>query len=185
LEGAEFGEVDDIPGLAIGGGLLGGFEDHGEVVEAGVGHDALEGVERDLAEADVLVSVGAAVARGFGIVEVPDAELMDVEEGFEFLEGLVEALRGGEVVTGGEEVCGVEADGESLGLFDGVDDFLEVFESPAEGGALSGGDFEAGDGFESWEVVVDLVEGLGDALDAQGFSVAEVSAGVSDEVLDL
>ncbi len=134
--------------------------------------------------ADVLVAVDAGGEGFFGVVEVPDFDVFEADDLVELLEDGVGGVGGGDVVTGGEDVAGVDADGDAVIVFDGLAHFGEVFEGAAEAGTLAGGGFEADGDLSVFLLVEDLVEGGGDAGDAALFAGAAVGAGVDDEVGD-
>jgi len=146
-EGSEAGEVvhgfevDGVPLAALGVVALGGFEDLGDVLEGTSFEDGGEGVLGDVAEAEVVVSVFSRAAGVLGVVDVGDADAVGAGGVFDVFEGLSCAGLGVEVVAGGDEVAGVDADGEAMGGLDVVDDEGEVFVSVAECGALAGGGF--------------------------------------------
>src|SRR5687768_231607 len=162
--------------------FLWGFEDLGGLLECLVADDRLEAVEADEAFADVVVAIDAAAEFFFRVVEVPDLDALDADRLFDVLHerGILAAA---EVVAGGEEVGGVEADGEALRLLHHLDDLGEVFELAAEATALAGGDLQAGDDI-AFDLIVNAVEGLRDALEAFLFAFAHVGARVGDEVGD-
>ena len=64
-------------------------------------------------------------------------EALQADHLVELGEGLLGALRRGEIVTGGEGMGRVEADLQSLGVLHGRDDVRDFLEACAEAGALT------------------------------------------------
>ena len=96
----------------------------------------------DFSFADVFMSIDAAACFFLGIIGMDalygchaDVTLHLFDHGFL-------AVSCSEVVAGGEQVAGIEADAEVFGCIESGDDVAELFESVADGGALSGGGFE-------------------------------------------
>ena len=180
-ESAECRQVDRVPVVATIV-LLGGFEQLGDGAEAGVAEQAAEGVEADVAAADVGVTVEAAAEGGFGVVEVDGVKAGEADDAVEVAEGAAIGAGGADVVAGGVEVAGVEADAEAVGgEADGVEEPGEVLEAMAQRGALPRGVLEeeadglAGDGVEG------TTGEVGDAAQAGFVAGSLVMSRVEDE----
>lgn len=177
-------QVEAVQVASAGRETFGGFEDEGATADAPVGQETAEGGFAQLALADVVVAVEAAVEIGFGIVGVDNAETVQADGFVEQSDGVSVTVVGAEIVAGGEDVAGVEADAKAVGRFDSVDDAGEVFEGVAEGVAGAGGGFEqdfssGGDFFE------DTVQGGADLVDALDDAPAAVGAGVEYKKVDV
>ena len=119
LAGAgEGGEPGDFGGPEVG---VGGFEDEGDVVEAGVGHEHFEEGFADGAEAERFVAVNVGAEAFFAVVEVHGAEVLQADGLVEVLPHPVVAVGGREVVAGGEGMAGVDADANALFVVDEAD----------------------------------------------------------------
>src|ERR1041384_4003362 len=94
----------------------------GDFGESLVVDQPAEGQGADLSLADLLVAVDAAAARLHRVVQVKGARLFDAQQLVEAGESLVVAPVAGDVVSGGEDVAGVEADGDALGALAALDD---------------------------------------------------------------
>ena len=77
-----------------------------------------------------------------GVVEVEGIEPLKTDYAVECFKRFVASGGGGEVVAGGEDVAGVDADANRDFLMDPVDDVTEVFELPADTGTLPSGRFQ-------------------------------------------
>ena len=93
---------------------LGGFEDSGKRCEAGVVHHVAEAVETDLSLADMFVAVEPAAEFSPGVVGVYDLDFLEANYMRKLLHCSRIRRRGADVVTGGEDVAGIEADAEPL-----------------------------------------------------------------------
>lgn len=175
-------DIYGIPGAAVGAVVLWCFQDFGHVFELFVIDDDLERLERDVAVADVFVTIDTAAAWRFGVVEVDDFHQVEPDEFVEFVEDGLGAAGGSQVIPCGEHVRGVETDGQTIRFFDTKEDVAQVLKLIAERRALAGGDFEAGEGLEAGQVVVELIERMCDAFQAGLFAVFHVRAGMRDEV---
>jgi hypothetical protein len=176
----------EVYGVPVAAGFvffLGGFQDLGDVLPALVADDGFETFEADRAFADVVVAVYSAAEFLLGIVEVEDLDAIKADGGFDLLDELG-VFSAAKVVAGGEEVGGVEADGEAVGVFGEVDDGGEVFEAVAQAGALASGDFQARDHLAFADADVNKIKGGGDAFETGFFSTTDVSTGVRDEIGD-
>ena len=134
-------------GCCFGRAVDGRLEDHGEAFEARVVHDVVEGAEAQKACADVGVEVALAAARGFGVVEVQGAEVLQADLVFEFLhEGLVAGWRR-EVVPCCEAVAGVYADADTgvVLAWDQGEEVPELGEVAADCGAVAAHCLQDGD----------------------------------------
>ena len=76
------------------------------------------------------------------IVDVKGLELFETDDPVEFVESPPVPFFGGDVVAGGEDMAGVEADGKTVGEGGAVDDGLQVLEPVADIGPLAGGGFQ-------------------------------------------
>src|SRR3954471_9369169 len=132
----------------------------------------------DGALADVRVTVDTGSERLHGIIEVEGADGADPENPVELFEsGLVTGL-GGDVVPGGEDMAGVEADGDAIRGAAPVADRPQLLESAAHAGALASRGLEkdlAGTPVGGEH----LVESGGDVADS--LRVVRVRAGMDDE----
>lgn len=180
-QGAESAQVDHVEVFAVFL-ALGGFEIHWEVAESPVAQEQAEGLEAEVTAADVGVAIDAAAEGFFRVVEVQGAELLEADGAVELAEGVAVVAGGVEAVSGGEDVAGVDADAEAVGIADGVENLGEVLEAVTERGALAGGGFEEGLDSEAGGLAVDLVEGGGDAAETDVLAGADVCSGVGDEV---
>ena len=100
------------------------------------------GSRPEAALADVLVPIDAAAARLLRVVQVKHLDAVEADDAIERLERLAIALFGADVVAGGQQVAGVEADADARRAVEPLEDRREVLEAVAEVGALPGGVLE-------------------------------------------
>ena len=91
----------------------GRLEYHGDALEARLVHHVPECAEAEKAGAYVGMEVAVAVQGGFAVVEVQGFEEAQADDAVELLEGGAEGGGGTEVISGGENVAGVEADADA------------------------------------------------------------------------
>src|SRR2546430_13734584 len=96
------------------------------------------------------------------------------------LEGGVVAFGLSEIVAGGEEVAGVEADPDALRNLDGAEEQGELLEGPADGRAAARGVLEEDHDAIAARPRDHLVEGSHDAADALVEPLAAMGAGMDD-----
>src|SRR5690606_24544806 len=89
-----------------------------------------------------------------------------------------------EVVAGGEEMGGIEADAEPLRVAREGDDLRKVLQAPAEPRALPGGALKADERLAPRHAGEDVVERLGHALKPRRLSLAHVGARMRHEQRD-
>ena len=160
---------------------FGRFEDFRDFLEPRGLHDEAEGLQADLAPADVLVSVDARVEGCLGIVEVKGGETIAPNEFVEPGEYSFDAGESGDVVTAGKEVGGVEADAEAFGALYVIKDEGKFLKGAAQGGTLAGGDLQGDAHGILWRLGEELVE-AGDDLPEAGFDAgSHVGAGMENE----
>ena len=147
-------------------------------------YDSAEGFETDFAFADVLVAVEVAAEFALAVVGVDDVDVLEAEEAVGFGQGFSEAGFGGDVVTGGEGVAGVEAeaDGEVCEFGRELAHDVEFFELAAELGSAAGGVFEQQCEFARVEALRGFGDTFDDFVDALFDGLAFVVAGVGDQV---
>ena len=93
----------------------------------------------------------------------------------------VPALGRADVVAGGEEVRGVQANTEPLRLLDAPENIGEVADAVSKAGALPGGVLERDSHRRFFRGTKDAIERLGDALHAPVVALAKVRAGMQHE----
>ena len=86
----------------------------------------------------MLVSIDAAAARLFRIIHVEDLEAREADGAAEPAEGVAITGVGADVVTGCEQMAGVEADTDPRGSADQVENLRQLLESVTEVGSLPG-----------------------------------------------
>src|ERR1700730_4258882 len=98
----------------------------------------------------MLMSIHPRAACSFGIVHVNRRETLETDHSIEFTKCFLNTGFAADVVTGGEHVRRVEANAETLGLADVVDDVSDLLKFMAQTGALSGRRFERDFRFHFW-----------------------------------
>ena len=101
---------------------LGCFETARMIFEAWVIHDVPERFPANLSLADVFMTIHARAEIGFGIVQVKREDLLQSNQVIDFLDGGVPTLLRANVVTGGKEMCRIQANAQTPGLSDFVED---------------------------------------------------------------
>src|SRR5437870_125454 len=104
--------------------------------EACVVDDEAERLDADLSIADVLVPVDVRAKRLLRVVEVERADPGDSDVPLDLFGRALPAAARADVVAGGEDVAGVDADADALPVVDELDDLPELLERAAEAGAL-------------------------------------------------
>lgn len=110
-----------------------GFHDDRGGFKAGVVDEASEGGFADFAFAEVIVAVDAGAEGFFAVVAVDDFDFVAPNEAVKFGKGGFVGFWGADVVSGGEDVAGIEADGEVFGVSGEFEDFGEVLKFVVEG----------------------------------------------------
>ena len=131
---------------------------HGRPSKRGSDRNAAQPSRADLAVAEVAVAVAVGAERRCGVVDVQRAEPVEADHAVELVEHGGERLGGADVVAGGEQVAGVQADAEPLVAAGGLDQPRELLERAPERAAGAGGVLEV------QRAVVGLGERLGDHL---------------------
>lgn len=101
-------------------------------MESPVAHDESKRIETDLTFADVLMSIHPRAARRFGIVHVDRGETIATNYAIECQK---RSLNGGfapDIITGGENVRGIETNAKSLGLADVLYNISDLFKAMTE-----------------------------------------------------
>jgi len=145
------------------------------VVEEGA-----EGPQADLPLPDVLVSVQPRAEPLLGVVQVKGPEPVEADQPVEGLEGGHEPLLGPDVVTGREEVAGVEAEAEALGLPHPLQDPAQLLEARADEVPRPRGVLEDDPDPEAPGPAVEVIDGGGDPLEPGLEAGALVRARVDD-----
>ena len=112
---------------------FGSFDDNGGFFKPGIVDEAAEGGFADLTFAEVVVAVDAGAEGFFAVVAVDDFDFVAPDEAIKFGEGGFVCFWGADVVSGGEDVAGIEADGEVFGISGEFEDFGKVLEFVVEG----------------------------------------------------
>ena len=81
--------------------------------EARIVDDVSEGLTSDFPLADASVAIDAGAEVGFGIVEMKGEDLVEADETFELVDGMVPTGWGANLMAGGEEMGGVDAESEA------------------------------------------------------------------------
>src|SRR5262249_50386732 len=124
-QGAQVDRVQLLVPLAS----LGRLQDHGQPLEPGVVDEVTERLEAEATPADGRVPVDPAPALAQAVVHVPDADAADAHRPDSSTQGRIVLLPGPQGIAGRENVAGVRADAEPLGLGDEVEDAGEVLEA--------------------------------------------------------
>src|ERR1051326_7252953 len=119
----------------------------GEAPEARVVEDEAEGVDADFSLADVLMPVDARAERLLRVVEVERADLADAGVAVDLVDDALPSVARADVVAGGEDVAGVDADADALFVVDEGDDPPPLLQRAAEARALARGSLEQRDDF--------------------------------------
>lgn len=164
-------------------GDIGGFEDEGEVLEAGIGGDGLEEGPAEEALTKDFMAVEVRAEGALGVVEVHAAEVGEADDLIEAIEEGAEGIGFADVEAGGESVGGVDAKANTRLVLDPGDNARELLGLRAEVGALTGGILDDhGDALGFGEGAVDT---LGHAVaGGLGGELFEVRARVEVEAVE-
>ena len=174
-ETAEGFQIRNILVQVVG---FGGFEAAGAFAQAGIVDDVAEADHPDLAFADVFMAVDARTEVGPGIVQVKGDDLLEADEVVDFLQGCVPTFGRANVVSGGEEMAGVEADGQAFGVLHAIIDRGEMFHAMAQTAPLPCRVLERDAHFGLARGCERFVESCDGALDADLLAGAHVRAGM-------
>lgn len=97
------------------------------------------------------------------IVRVDRADAREADDAVEGPQRRRVGLGRPDVVSGGEDVARVEADGRALAPLDAVDDLRQVLEAGAERFSGAGGGFEEDEGGRGGRGVERAIDAVGDA----------------------
>jgi len=95
-------------------------------------HDETERIQTNPAFADVFMPIHSRTAGGFRIVKVNGDETIPTDYPIEFAQRLLHRCFAGNVVTRSENMRGVEANTEALGLAHVVDDICKLLKFVSE-----------------------------------------------------
>ena len=102
-------------------------------------------------------------------------------DAIEFAKGFLHCNVRAEIVTGGKNVSGIEANAEPFGLPHLVKDLRDLFEAMAEARALASRGFERDFCFQLWNHPPDRIDRPGDFLEPGFFAGTEMCAGMHHE----
>src|SRR5205807_1779140 len=109
-----------------------------DAAEARVVEDKGERIAADGPFADVLVAVDARAERFLRVIEMKRADLLDADVALHLVDHPLPALARADVVTGGEDVAGVDADANARLVIDRLNDPPQLLERAADARALPG-----------------------------------------------
>lgn len=150
----------------------------------GVGDEASDGVESELAFPQVGMTVYHRTQTGSGVIEVEGEQFLLGNEAEEGLKGLFVSIGRSEVVSGFERMSGIKTDSEAIRQASGAQDLRQVFESGADAMAHAGRSFEENDGGPVFGTFEGVVEAVGDRSDCFGQGSLAGGTGVDDEIRD-
>ena len=157
------------------------FENLWDFSKSPVAHNKAECVQTDLALSDVLVSIHPRTAHGFGIVHVNGGETVESDYAIEFAKCFLDPGFTPDVVTGGENVRGVETNTKSLRLAHILDDVSDLLESVAQTRALAGGRFDRDARLQFWDFSKHAIDRVDNFFEAGFFTNAEMRAGMKNQ----
>ena len=139
-----------------------------------------------LAPADVLVAVDPGADGRAAVVEVEGLDPLEADRPVERLPSWPRYSRAvAQRIAGGEDVAGVEADAQPVGVLHAVEDRGQVLESPAERGSLAGRGFQQAVGLDGREVWAWISSSARTMRRSPSVSLAGgVGAGMGDDVGD-
>ncbi len=108
------------------------LQQFGQAGEAGVVEEHAEGFQADLSLTDVLVPVDTRAERLLRVVEVEGTDVIEADEALDLSRQPLVAVTGPDVVAGGKDVAGVDADADALAVVEAVEDRSELFDRAAE-----------------------------------------------------
>lgn len=107
------------------------------VYEARIVDDVAEGFLADFALADARVTIYARAQIGLGIVQMKREDLFHANQLVQFPDRLGPAVGRAEVMAGGEEVGGIQAEPEPLGVVHAIENSRQVSRGVAQAGPLA------------------------------------------------
>src|SRR6266516_6588611 len=113
------------------------FEHLRNFAEPAIAHDKSESIETDSAFADVFMPIYSRTAGGFGIVEVNRGKTIPPNHPIEFAKALSQRRFVPDVVTGGENMRGVEANTQAFRLAHAADDVCKLLEFVSQACSLA------------------------------------------------
>ena len=114
--------IDVAPPPALGRVELRRLEQHRQPREPRIVQQPPERLEPEASLADVLVPIDAAAARLLRVVQVEHLDPVEADDAIELVERRVVALVGADVVAGGQQVAGIEADADARRAVEPLED---------------------------------------------------------------
>lgn len=131
---------DEVWLVAVGRLLR--FDQHWQACKPTVPQQPAKGIEAQAALTDVLVPVHAATTWPLRIIRMKHAKPIDANELLEGVERVFVASARRQVVAGGDQVTGVEANARARRSIELVDDRRELFEAVSDRATLACGVLE-------------------------------------------
>jgi hypothetical protein len=135
-----------------------------------------------MARADRSMTVEPASQRRPGVVQMKGPDAIQADPPLQLLQGVLVSFGAHEVVAGGQQMAGVEADSEPLRAPHPIQDPGQVLEAVAERGALARGDLQQGHDRQSFSPLEGEVEALCDGVKAGFHPRAPMSPRMEDQV---
>ena len=126
-------------------------------METAITHDEAEGIKTNSAFADVFMSIHSRTARSFGIIKVNGDETIPTDHPIEFTKRFSDRRFAADVITRGENVRGIKANAESLGLAHAADDVREMLRFTSQARALAGCCLQCYPRFDFWKTGKDAI----------------------------
>src|SRR5690606_27162703 len=106
-----------------------GFDHDGQMLEARIVEQSTEPCQSNVSVANVFVPIDPAAQRALRVVGMDDSEALEADNPIEGSHRLSVAVIRGDVVSGREQVAGVEAHANARRAIETIEDGREVLES--------------------------------------------------------
>lgn len=116
------------------------------VLESGVIQQMSKAGEANTALTDMLMPIYPAAKLFFGVIEVKEVQVGETDFPVKLLHGLLVPLCSADIITGSENVAGIQADTDLIGKPGPASDEAELTETASQPGPLPGGGFHQNHG---------------------------------------
>ena len=123
-------------------GFIGSFENKGDIIEAGIGSNFPEQIYSDGTFAQWGMTVKVSAEGSFGVIEMHTPQEIPTDQAFKLVETFFKSSIGGQIITGGESVTGIQTHPGAVGHIDEFEQTCKLFKGITEICSLTGSIFK-------------------------------------------
>ena len=184
MQSAQNAQVDGVEVFTRLGDPFRGFENHRHAGEARVRDDPPERFETDPAKADSRVPIHPASPRFDAVVEVQDPDPAQPDGPVERLDGGIVTCVVVQGIARRENMAGIDANSQPLGLGNCIKDDLQMLESVPQATPLPRGGLQVDPDAQPFCPAMHLVQCPSHARQPGLLAAADMRSGVGDDVAD-